>query len=111
MRVHRAVLVRAGLRADGVHGLDGGGGVGPKSLAAALERWRDLPGAVYPDGTVIEEPWELIETRTLLRVCDRFKCLPDEAERQDARVLRLLRIEQLGTPPEDLEGGEPGWST
>jgi hypothetical protein len=29
-------------------------------------------------------------------ICDRFKCLPSEALRESADILRLIRIEQLG---------------
>jgi hypothetical protein len=33
-----------------------------------------------------------------LRICDRFHVLPSQVLREDASLLRLLRIEQLGTP-------------
>jgi hypothetical protein len=42
----------------------------------------------------------------ILRVCDRFHCTPDVAERQDASVLRLLEIDQLTRPDQSAEGGE-----
>ena len=38
----------------------------------------------------------------ILAVCDRFKCLPSQARREDAGIVRLLKIEALGRP----EGGE-----
>jgi hypothetical protein len=38
-------------------------------------------------------------------LCERFHVIPDVAYGMDASVLRLLRIEQLGTP-EQAEGGE-----
>lgn len=43
-------------------------------------------------------------------MCDRFHVIPDVAYGMDASVLRLLRIEQLGSP-EPMEGGEDvdGW--
>ena len=41
----------------------------------------------------------------ILRLCDRFRCVPEAAYRMDADVLRLLEIERL-TGPEPAEGGE-----
>ena len=37
-------------------------------------------------------------------LCDRFRCTPDVARGMGAGVFRLLRIAELGTPPEN--GGE-----
>lgn len=31
----------------------------------------------------------------ILRICDRFGCVPSQAEREDAGVLRLLEIESV----------------
>jgi hypothetical protein len=41
----------------------------------------------------------------ILRVCDRFRCLPSAAEAEDAGVLRLMEIEAL-TRPAVPEGGD-----
>jgi hypothetical protein len=38
----------------------------------------------------------------VLRLCREFHCLPSQVMKEDAGLLRLLRIEALGTP----EGGE-----
>ena len=43
----------------------------------------------------------------ILSVCKRFRCLPSQAAAEDAGILRLLRIEALGTSQE--EEGEPEW--
>ena len=40
----------------------------------------------------------------VLGLCDRFHCLPSQLEGEDASVLRLLKIAELGNPPP--EGGE-----
>jgi hypothetical protein len=37
-------------------------------------------------------------------LCDRFHCLPSGLYAEDAGLLRLLKIAELGNPPE--EGGE-----
>lgn len=39
----------------------------------------------------------------MLRVCERFGCLPSQLEQEDAELLRLLAIERLGTPAEEKE--------
>ena len=46
--------------------------------------------------------WDLVESRIILGLCDRFHCIPEAAYRMDANVLRLLEIEALTRP----EGGE-----
>jgi hypothetical protein len=43
----------------------------------------------------------------ILGICKRFHCMPSQAVAEDAGILRLLRIEALGTSQE--EGGEPEW--
>lgn len=44
----------------------------------------------------------------MLRTCERFGCLPSQLYEEDADLIRLLRIEELGKPeePELPEGGE-----
>jgi hypothetical protein len=39
----------------------------------------------------------------IVGLCERFGCLPSQLRAEDASLLRLLAIVQLGTPP---EGGE-----
>jgi hypothetical protein len=39
----------------------------------------------------------------ILRICDRFHKLPSEVLEEPAEMLRLLKIEQLGTPREEVE--------
>jgi hypothetical protein len=41
----------------------------------------------------------------ILGVCDRFHVLPSAVLAEDASLLRLLRIEELGTPPQEAPGG------
>jgi hypothetical protein len=45
----------------------------------------------------------------VLGLCDRFKCLPSQLEKEDAGLLRLLKIEELGTRREEVT--EPEWPT
>lgn len=33
-------------------------------------------------------------------MCERFSCLPSQLLAEDARMIRMLRIVELGTPPE-----------
>jgi len=40
----------------------------------------------------------------ILRACERFGCLPSALMAEDAGLLRLLRIEALGTPPPEVTG-------
>jgi hypothetical protein len=44
---------------------------------------------------------ELAIAKLILGLCDRFHCTPDVARKLDASVIRLLKIEQLGTKQED----------
>ena len=49
----------------------------------------------------------LIHANAVLRLCERFGCLPEEGALydQDAGLLRLLRIAEMGNP-DPPEGGE-----
>lgn len=40
----------------------------------------------------------------VLALCERFGCLPSQLMREDAGLLRLISIVNLGTP----EGGDDG---
>ena len=42
----------------------------------------------------------------MLRLCREFKCLPSAVLAEDVELLRLLRIEELGTPPRDDGHGQ-----
>ena len=75
--------------------------IGPKSLERRLTLWRDFGGSITRTGEVVSRPGELAEAELLLAVCDRFKCLPSQARGEDAGILRLLKIEQLGRRKED----------
>lgn len=44
-----------------------------------------------------------MEAETILRLCDRFGCLPSQVLAEDAGLLRLLRIEELGTRREEVQ--------
>ena len=39
----------------------------------------------------------------ILSVCERFGKLPSEVYREDARLWRMLLVEQLGKPMEDTD--------
>jgi hypothetical protein len=45
-------------------------------FGAELARYRAIPGGVDSDGRPIRKPRELIAAETILRLCDRFHCLP-----------------------------------
>jgi hypothetical protein len=38
----------------------------------------------------------------VLRLCDRFKCLPSQLLNEDAYLIKLLNIEELGTDREEM---------
>lgn len=43
----------------------------------------------------------------ILGLCERFHCLPSQIEEEEASILRLILIEQMGNPePETPEYGE-----
>ena len=46
------------------------------------------------------KPPELVEAELVLGLAERFGCPPHEVYRWPAATLRLVRIEQLGNPPE-----------
>jgi len=37
----------------------------------------------------------------ILRLCDRFHCLPSQVLDEDARIIRMLKIESLGKREEE----------
>jgi hypothetical protein len=39
--------------------------------------------------------------RLILGMCDRWHKLPSEVRAEGAGIIRMLRIEELGTPPQD----------
>jgi hypothetical protein len=61
------------------------------------------------DGSTVTKPGELIEAELVLGLCDRFHCLPSQLMAEDARLLRWVRVQELGSPPDQSQGGEPGW--
>ena len=42
----------------------------------------------------------------ILGLCERFHCLPSQVLAEDASVLRLLHVYELGHRPGEPEGGE-----
>jgi len=78
----------------------------PRPFRSRLIRWREVPGGFDTDGREVTEPGELTEARFILRLCERFGCLPSELLAEDAALMRLLTIEQLGTPREEEPNGE-----
>lgn len=46
------------------------------------------------------KPPELARAELVLGLCREFSCLPSALAREDAGLLRLLAIEQMGRPPE-----------
>lgn len=44
----------------------------------------------------------------MLRLCDRFHCLPSQALAEDVSAVRLLRIEELGVAREDGDHDQYG---
>lgn len=48
----------------------------------------------------------------IIDLCQTFGCLPSQLLAEDATLLRLIAIKQLGTPEHDEgEGGEGEWLT
>jgi len=45
----------------------------------------------------------LIEAELILSLCDRFHCLPEQAESMDASVIRMLKVYEEGTASGDGE--------
>lgn len=41
----------------------------------------------------------------MMRMCDRFHCLPSQIEKEDASLIRMLIIESRGTREEEFDGG------
>ena len=41
----------------------------------------------------------------VLRLCERFHCLPSQVAREDAYLLAMLAIRDRGDPPEEVDGG------
>ncbi len=45
----------------------------------------------------------------MLGLCERFGCLPSALLAEDAGLLRMLRVRELGRPPDaDVSGGPYG---
>lgn len=44
-----------------------------------------------------------------MRLAERWHCPPWVVEAGPARYMRMLRIQELGNPPEKAEGGETKW--
>ena len=42
-----------------------------------------------------------MEAKTILGLCDRFHCLPEQVLEMDAGVIRMLKVEKLGTPEQN----------
>lgn len=42
----------------------------------------------------------------MLKMCDRFSCLPSALLAEDSELLRMLEMEQLATAPQSTGGGE-----
>jgi len=42
----------------------------------------------------------------VLALCRQFHCLPSQLMNEDVELLRMLRIEELGTPREEMTGLE-----
>jgi hypothetical protein len=62
----------------------------------SLHLWRDCPGGINSDGTVVSKPHELDEAQLILRLCREFHALPSAVLAEDIYLLRLLAIEREG---------------
>lgn len=49
------------------------------------------------------KPVELEAAQTIVGLCDRFSCLPSEVLREDAEILRYLKIIDRGAPEPEPE--------
>lgn len=52
----------------------------------------------------------MVEADLILGLCDRFKCLPSQLANEDASLLRMIAIQDMGTP-EEKKGGGQQWPT
>jgi hypothetical protein len=49
---------------------------------------------------VVTEPFELTRARAVTGLCEKFGCLPSALYEEDAEVFRMMKIVELGTPPQ-----------
>lgn len=80
--------------------MDGSGGRGEWPKRSEIERWKAVPGGVDSDGNVVTKPDNLARAEFILGACERFGCLPSELMKEDAELLKLLRLEDLGRTEE-----------
>ena len=78
--------------------MDGGNDGSGQGAGKRLSLWRDFPNAVDRDGNTVRKPSELAEAEMILGLCERFHCLPSQIVEEDASLLRLILIEQMGNP-------------
>lgn len=52
------------------------------------------------------EPGALAHAKLILALCDKFHCLPSAVLDEDAEILQLLRIVELGGGDRDGEHGQ-----
>jgi len=71
-----------------------------------LSQWKAVGGGIDSDGNPIVKPPELEYAELILGLCRQFKKLPSEVEREDARILYLLELEQLGSRDERYQSTE-----
>jgi hypothetical protein len=45
-----------------------------------------------------------VDAQFILRLCERFGCLPSKLYEEDAELIKLLTIEAMGTKREEGEG-------
>jgi len=71
-----------------------------------LELWRELPGATADDGSTVTKPQELEDADTILTLLDRFGGYTySSLMEEDAELIRLVKIQAMGTKREEVEGG------
>ena len=75
-------------------------------FSSSLAAWAASDGAFTPDGDIARKPGELAYWEVVIGLCERFHCLPSQLMKEDAALLRGLKIVDLGRREVDTGDGE-----
>lgn len=85
------------------YGLDASDCERTGQFKSEIIRWQAVGGAIDSDGNVVKKPAELIEAELIVRLCERFKCLPSQLLKEDVSFLRMIKIEAMTRPQEGAD--------
>lgn len=75
-------------------------------FAEAIEQWKQFPGAELADGTIVTEPVELRNAKTILSILRTYPGYTyTSLMREDMEFIRLIAIESMGRQEENTDGG------